>query len=354
MKNWSAKQLYELTGNAPMPYNTLYQIYEDVQERQCILENADSMLFLPDLLGYWLTGEKTAEQTIASTSQMIDMHTGKWAQKLLEDIKFPLSILPEIKKCGTQKGLLKENIANLVGLKPFPVIAGGSHDTASAVVASPLQDENSIYLSCGSWSLLGIERKKPIITNEALENGFTHEVGFSDSIRFLKGINGLRIIQLLQRKWQANFGVMMEEAEQAVDSPFVVDVNDDRFYNPQDIEAEIQNFCMEHKQGTPKTHGEITASVYKGLVHIYKNSIEELQKIAQFKASSIHVVGGGSKDELLNRLIAKNMGIPVFTGPVEASALGNTLIQLYSLGFLASATQMRDLVRTSFDIKKID
>lgn len=350
---WDAERLYSLTGNAVMPYNTLFQIYEDIQSRGDVLRHASRMLFIPDLFAYWLCGEISAEHTIASTSQMMDIRNKAWAGDMLKEIGFPLGLLPPLAECGSTKGMLFPALAKAAGLNPFPVIATGSHDTASAVAAAPLGDSDSLYLSSGSWSLIGGELKTPILSPEALKAGFTNEGGFGQSIRFLKGINGLWILQLLQRCWGVDFPSLIKEARSAAGCPFSIDVSDDRFYNPKDIQAEIIRHCQEQGQGTPSTRGEILYAFYRGLSSVYGQSVKELEGILGRKASSLHIVGGGSRDSLLNELTAQNTACPVTAGPVEGSALGNILIQLYGLGVLKGSADMRATVRNSFPIETL-
>ena len=349
---WSPDRLYKLTGNSVMPYNTLFQIYEDVLSRKEILKNADCMLFTPDLFNYWLNGEKKTEYTIASTAQMVNIQTKDWAKDMLQEIGFSSHILPEIAQCGTKGAMIHASIAAEAGLKPFPVVSTGSHDTASAVVASPLTDQHSFYLSSGTWSLIGAELSRPILTEDALKKGFTNEGGFGNTIRFLKGINGLWILQLLQRLWNIDFPELIAEARKAQGAPFIIDVTDDRFYNPKNIEKEIVSYCQEHGQGTPSTKGEILYAFYRGLSSVYGQSVRELEEIVGYKASALHIVGGGSRDTFLNELTAQETKCPVIAGPVQGSALGNVLIQMKALGVFKNIDEMRSAVRRSFPIEK--
>ena len=187
----SAKELYKITGISCMPFNSIMQIYEDIQGRANIVNNASKLLFTPDLFGYFLTGNISAEYTISSTSQLIDINKKEWSKEILEKINFDINKLPSLQEPGSKKGLLKQEIADYLGCKPFDVIAVASHDTASAVLSAPIFDDNTAYLSSGSWSLLGVELKEAVLTDEAFENGFTNEMGYNNTIRFLENINGL-------------------------------------------------------------------------------------------------------------------------------------------------------------------
>lgn len=350
-----AKELYKITGISCMPFNTIMQIYEDLENRNDIIKNAKTLLFTPDLFAYFLTDNISTEYTIASTSQLMDINKKNWSEEIFEKINFDIEKMPDFINTGDKKGILKKEIADYLGCKPFDIIAVASHDTASAVLSAPLKNENSAYLSCGSWSLLGVELEKPILTNEAFNNGFTNETGYNNTIRFLENINGLWIIQLLQKKYNISFNEMETLAKNNIETKYRIDINDNRFYNPSDIEEEIINYYKETNQGIieKKDRGIIISSVYNSLSDSYAKYIESLKNILQKDINYLHIVGGGSRDKLICKLTKDKTNIKAFAGPVECTAIGNILAQFKSLGLLKNVKEMRELVIKSFDIKEI-
>ena len=350
-----AKELYKITGISCMPFNTIMQIYEDLENRNDIIKNAKTLLFTPDLFAYFLTDNISAEYTIASTSQLMDINKKNWSEEIFEKINFDIKKMPDFINTGDKKGILKKEIADYLGCKPFDIIAVASHDTASAVLSAPLKNENSAYLSCGSWSLLGVELENPILTDEAFNNGFTNETGYNNTIRFLENINGLWIIQLLQKKYNISFNEMETLAKNNIETKHRIDINDNRFYNPSDIEEEIINYYKETNQGIieKKDRGIIISSVYNSLSDSYAKYIESLKNILQKDINYLHIVGGGSRDKLICKLTKDKTNIKAFAGPVECTAIGNILAQFKSLGLLKNVKEMRELVIKSFDIKEI-
>lgn len=350
-----AKELYKITGIYCMPFNTIMQIYEDLENRNDIIKNAKTLLFTPDLFAYFLTDNISAEYTIASTSQLMDINKKNWSEEIFEKINFDIEKMPDFINTGDKKGILKKEIADYLGCKPFNIIAVASHDTASAVLSAPLKNENSAYLSCGSWSLLGVELEKPILTDAAFNNGFTNETGYNNTIRFLENINGLWIIQLLQKKYNISFNEMETLAKNNIETKHRIDINDNRFYNPSDIEEEIINYYKETNQGIieKKDRGIIISSVYNSLSDSYAKYIESLKNILQKDINYLHIVGGGSRDKLICKLTKDKTNIKAFAGPVECTAIGNILAQFKSLGLLKNVKEMRELVIKSFDIKEI-
>ena len=350
-----AKELYKITGISCMPFNTIMQIYQDLEERDYIIKNAKTLLFTPDLFAYFLTDNISAEYTIASTSQLMDINKKNWSEEIFKKINFDIKKMPDFINTGDKKGILKKEIADYLGCKPFDIIAVASHDTASAVLSAPLKNENSAYLSCGSWSLLGVELENPILTDEAFNNGFTNEMGYNNTIRFLENINGLWIIQLLQKKYNISFNEMETLAKNNIETKYRIDINDNRFYNPSDIEEEIINYYKETNQGIieKKDRGIIISSVYNSLSDSYAKYIESLKNILQKDINYLHIVGGGSRDKLICKLTKDKTNIKAFAGPVECTAIGNILAQFKSLGLLKNVKEMRELVIKSFDIKEI-
>ncbi|CRF33533.1 Carbohydrate kinase, FGGY-like protein [Brachyspira suanatina] len=350
-----AKELYNITGISCMPFNSIMQIYEDIKERSYIVNNAKYLLFIPDLFGYFLTGNISSEYTVSSTSQLIDINKKVWSEEILEKIHFDINKFPTFIEAGTKKGLLKKEIADYLGCKPFDIIAVASHDTASAVLSSPILDDNTAYLSSGSWSLLGVELKEPILTDEAFENGFTNEMGYNNTIKFLENINGLWIIQLLQKKYQISFNDIEKLARDNIKDDHRIDINDNRFYNPNDIEEEILNYFKDTNQDNveKKSRSVIIASVYNSLADSYAKYIRSVKKLVNKDIKKLCIVGGGSRDKLICELTKERTNLNISIGPIECTATGNILAQFNSLGIVKDVKEMRKLVISSFEINEI-
>ncbi|MDK2818118.1 MAG: rhamnulokinase [Spirochaetota bacterium] len=348
----TSEVLYSKTGINSMPYNTLFQVYEDIQTRKDIILQAKHLLFIPDLFSYWLTERVSTEYTIASTSGMINFQ-GEWDQSILDIIHFPKSILPEIQTAGDQKGVLSSSLSQYLGCNPFPVFASCSHDTASAVLATPLENDSSVFLSSGSWSLLGIERDTPILSTEAFKAGFTNELGINRTIRFLKSINGFWSLQLLQRQWGISFSEIIKKASKSLDIGFTIDITDNRFYGVTNIESVVTDIFKEQGKKVPQTRGEIASAIYHGLTDAHINSLQELSNIIKKPISSLHIVGGGSWDTLFCNMIAEKIKYKTTVGPVEGTTIGNILTQLLGLKALSSIQEARNCIKNSFNIKTI-
>jgi len=347
----TAESLYSTTGIIEMPYNTLFQVYEDVKSRKEIVNHAKHFLFIADLFTYWLTKVISTEYTIASTSQMMNIHNKVWDTELLEKIGFPKEILPDIKDTGSIKGMLSPEWCKYFDCEEFPIFASSSHDTASAVLATPLDDKNSVFVSSGSWSLMGMEIDNPIINKEALEAKLTNEIGFDKSIRFLKSINGLWLLQLLQRQWNISFAEIMDMATKSIHKGLEIDITDERFYGVDNVEQSIVEYCKLHGKPVPESRGETASAVYNGLATAHELCLRELSKVTNTPIHNIHIVGGGSKDILFCELIAKKTKCRTVLGPVEGAAIGNALTQLIGLGALKDRSDARKCVKNSFDIQ---
>lgn len=350
------KEFYEIAGLQKMDFNTAYQVYYDVRHRHYILDCTKTFLFMPDLFAYFLTGRKACEYSIASTSQMLDARTRDWSDALLEKIGISREILPEIVEPGTVLGELTDEIVEETGMKKVPVIAVGCHDTASAVCAAPLESENSVFISSGTWSLMGMEVKEPIITEKSLQHNFTNEGGVEGTIRFLKNISGLWIIQNLKKKWaerqpDVSYMLIENEARSAERRHFIIDPDDARFMAPMNMVKEVQNYCEEQGQGRPETMGEIALAVYNGLAEKYRQNVVSIEEITGKTVDVINIVGGGTKDRLLCAMTAASTGKTVKVGPVEAAVLGNVLMQMRALGQLKDVAEGREIIKRSFPIE---
>ena len=336
----------------------MYQLYYDIKYRPNIVENAESLLFIPDLFSYALTGKKYSEYTIASTSQMLDARKKDWARELLEKINLPVRLLQPIIEPGRVWGNLSNEIQDEMGLPSIPVIAVGSHDTASAVAAAPLKSKDSAYLSCGTWSLLGMELDKPIIDKDSYNYNFTNEGGVEGKIRYLKNITGLWIIQQLRKKWlHFNPDIDFKEISRAAKEStcdYMIEPNHEYFVSPFDMEDAVIKYCEEKLNKRPETIGEIARASYNGIVTEYKKAVKAIEKTCGKTIDCINMVGGGIQDEFLCQLTANVTGKPVAAGPAEASVLGNILMQLKALNYIENLDQGRKIVKDSFEIKEYE
>lgn len=350
------EEIFEETGLAFMQFNTLYQLLAMKKMGDPTLDVADTMLFMPDLLAYFLTGEKATEYTIASTSQLINPHTRDWAYGLIEKFGLPTKMLTKIQPAGTVRGLLLKQIADEVGMEQVPVIAVGSHDTASAVAAVPAREGSSFaYISSGTWSLLGAEITEPLSSVEVMKANYTNEGGINGTTRLLKNIMGLWIIQECKREWDrradaVDFAGLVKLAEQAPAFKAVIDVDDPRFLAPGNMPARIQDYCRETNQPVPEGRGEISRVIYESLALKYRWAIERLeQDLLHKRIDVLHIVGGGSKNVMLNRMTAGAICRPVIAGPGEGTVIGNLLVQAMALGEIKSIPELRQVVAASFE-----
>lgn len=332
------------TGIQFMEINTLYQLMSLSLEDSFQYKAASKMLFVPDLLNYWLTGKMAAERSFASTSQFYNPVTKDWAYDLLEKLGIRTDLFAELVDPGTV-------IGDTDGL---PVVAVGSHDTASAFAAVPLEKgEISAFLSSGTWSLLGTELPEPIINDDALAANFTNEVGVCDTIRFLKNLSGLWVIQELRRVWnEQDFGyswhAMEHMALEAQPFEFFVDPSDDVFLAPGDMATRIQDYCERTGQARPETHAQILRAAYEGLAMLYAHTYDTLEQLSGRTLNTLRIVGGGCKDTLLDQLAANATGRKVVIGPTEATATGNLIVQMLAMGDIQSLEEGREVIRNSF------
>lgn len=351
------KEIYERTGIQFMNFNTLFQLYADKKMRPDIYEKAGRLLFMPELFGYLLTGKKYNEYTFASTGEMLDAKKRDWDFELIEKVGLRTDILGELVKPGTIIGDLSPEVVEETGLSGVKVIAVGSHDTASAVAGTPLESKDAIFLSCGTWSLMGMELDEPILTEQSFEYNYTNEGGVEGKIRYLKNINGLWIMQNLRKNWcefegEVSFPDIIKASREAERKDFCIDPNDPRFTAPYNMMKEVIGYCEEHGQGTPKGLGEIAMAIYNGLTQEYGKVVRELELLTGKDVPCINMVGGGIQDQLLCELTAKNTGKRVVAGPIEGSVLGNVVMQLKALGAISSLEEGRAVVKASFEQKE--
>ena len=334
-----------------MEINTLAQLLSIKGTAQ--LESAQRLLFMPDLFSYFLTGTANNEYCIASTSELLDARRRDWSWETIEALGLPKHIFGEIVMPGSVRGQLRDEIAQETGLGKVKVIAVGSHDTASAVAAVPAMegDGATAFLSSGTWSLLGFELAEPILSEEARKAEFTNEGGVGGRIRFLQNITGLWIMQRLMAEWkergeEQSFAEILPAAEKAQISS-IIPVADAAFMNPASMEKAICDYCAESQQQVPQTKAETVRCVLLSLASKYREAFDGVEKILPQKPSRLHIIGGGSQNNLLNQLTADTLGIPVWAGPVEATAMGNILVQAMAAGEIADMGELREVVRRS-------
>ncbi|WP_328332076.1 rhamnulokinase [Kribbella sp. NBC_00382] len=350
LQHISADELYAVTGLQQLPFNTIYQL---AAERG--LEQAATLLMIPDLLGYWLTGEVGAEATNASTTQLYDVRARGWSEGLARRVGVPAGLLPGIREAGQVIGPLLPAVAEETGLDPAtPVIAVGSHDTASSVVAVPAAEgERFAYISSGTWSLVGLELDEPVLTAEAQAANFTNEGGVDGRIRFLRNVMGLWILQECLRVWgDDDLPGLLRAAAEAPAFAVLIDPDDPSFLAPGNMPGRIEEFCARSGQDAPRSRAAVARCVLESLALAYRRTLRLAQEVAGREIDVVHVIGGGSQNELLCQLTADACGLPVLAGPVEASALGNVLVQARALGEpLPDLTAMRALVRATHKLR---
>jgi rhamnulokinase len=343
----SLNDLYKKTGIQFQPFNTIYQL---ASENKKIIENAANFLMIPDYLNYILTGEMVNEYTNMSTTQLMNHTTDKLDEKILDILNIDKKLFQNIVPAGTRLGCFKELIAKELGMN-CDVIVPATHDTGSAFLSSVEPD--SIIISSGTWSLLGIEIDAPIVNEEAMKANFTNEGGYNKKYRFLKNIMGLWIIQEVVRELSNKYS-FSELVQKAKKEPFelIFDVNDLRFLSPKSMISEINEYFLEKGHKPPSTVGELAYCIYNSLASSYAETILELEGITNKKFTTINIIGGGSQNELLNEMIVKYCHKKVVVGPIEATAIGNILSQLFNQNVLISRNECRKLIKNSFDIKE--
>lgn len=339
---------YNRTGIQKQSYNTIYQLYCDKKSGK--LDKAKSLLFMPDYLHFLLTGNKKNEYTIASTSGLINAKTKDWDYEIIDKLGFDKGLFKGLSLPGTEVGNLKKEIEEQVGFSA-KVYLPASHDTASAVMAVPNKDM-PLYISSGTWSLMGIETLKSNIDESAMNNGFTNEGGYNKTVRFLKNIMGLWMIQNIKKEYndKYSFTDFVVHARKVKNFNSIVEVNDQSFFAPDSMIDAVKNYCKNSGQQVPESVGEIVYCVYSSLAESYKQSVEQIEQMTGQKFDSINVVGGGCQNVLLNELTAQKTGRTVVAGPIEATATGNILAQMLALKEINSLSEGKDIIKQSFDI----
>jgi len=351
----SAEDLYKANGLQHLDFNTLFQLADDLEAGR--LASADTFLLVPDLLGFWLTGKQFAERTNASTTGLLSPHTGEWDDALIAKLGLPRDIFRELIDAGSPVGPILPAIADRIGIAGLEVSAVGSHDTASAVAAVPAADADFAYISCGTWGLVGVELDAPIISDAGRLANFTNEGGLDGRVRYLHNVMGLWLLSESVRTWEAQGSVIslpdLLAAASAVSTPVAVfDANDPRFSSPGDMPARIAEWCREHDAPVPHTQAEFVRSIIESLADAFAKAVEKASELSGKNVNVIHIVGGGSQNELLCQLVADRSGLRVQAGPVEATAIGNVLVQARAQGFVSGSLEaMRSIVAAAFEPK---
>lgn len=346
------EEVYDKTGIQIMNFNTLYQIYAAVQEGYTPIMKAHRLLFMPDALSYMLTGRAICEYTIASTSQALNPRTGKLETSLLEAAGVNADIFPEVQLPGSVIGPLTDALAEQTRIGKVDVVAVAGHDTASAVAAVPAENERFAYLSSGTWSLMGIETREPIISKESSLLNFTNEGGVGGTTRFLKNICGMWLLEQCRKEWardgkEFTYPEIVEMAGSA--EPFVRFINPDdaSFANPTSMLRAIEEFCLRTGQTPPQSEKEVVRTIFESLALRYRQVLDMLEDMAPFEIDVLHIIGGGSKNRLLNQYTANAIGKRVLAGPSEATAIGNVMMQAIGAGAVGSLAEARDIIRAS-------
>ena len=349
--DWPA--IYAETGIQFMSLNTIYQLAAEPPER---LARAKQLLLIGDAFNYFCSGVPRNEVSLASTTQLYNPKSRTWSKKLLDALKLREEMFAPICASGTKLGPLKKNLATEVGLPQIEVIASCSHDTGAAVAAVPASGENWAYLSSGTWSLMGVEWPQPIITDQGRALGFTNEIGFGNSVRLLKNIVGLWIVQECRRQWpkegkKYDFAALEQLAAAAPPFVSLINADDPRFLSPDNMPKKIAEFCQETGQPVPANHAAYMRCIYESLALFYRVVLRRIERLTGKKIGQLHIVGGGSKDATLNQFAANALKIPVIAGPTECTATGNMLVQAIALSHVPSHAAAREIVRNSFELK---
>jgi rhamnulokinase len=349
-------KVYSLTGIQIMNFNSLYQLYRAKQENFSPLEQADKILFMPDLLSYMLTGKQVCEYTEASTSQILNPATRQFEASLLEAIGLSSSLLHPLVDPGTVIGTLTDALAEETGLGNVPVVAVAGHDTASAVLAVPAENKHIAYLSSGTWSLMGVETEAPILTEESFEKNFTNEGGVEGTTRFLKNITGMWLLEQCRKEWEKEgrkytYAEIMDMAVKNEGVKTYVNPDDPRLANPVSMSKMIAHICVENGMIPPTTDAEYIRCIFESFVRRYVEVIDMLSAMVSFPIEKLHIIGGGSQNELINQMTANALGIPVVAGPSEATAIGNCMMQAKAAGLVKDRWEIRKIIAKAFAVK---
>ena len=355
----SRKEVYARTGIQIMNFNSLFQLYAQHEEQASALKNSDTILFMPDALSYLLTGKKVCEYTILSTSQFMNPRTKQVDEELLTVAGVKAESFPQVVMPGTLVGTLTPSIAKATGLGEVPVVAVAGHDTGSAVAAVPAEDEGFAYLSSGTWSLMGVELKEPEITDESFEMNFTNEGGVDGTTRFLKNITGMWLLEQCRAVWKKegkdySYPEIMQMMQTTTPSVDLLDPDAPEFAAPTNMPAAIRRYCESRALAVPESDAQLIRLIFDSLAAKYADVLGKLQQVSPFEIKTLHVIGGGAQNDLLNQMTADACGIPVVAGPSEATALGNVMVQARAAGLVGSLQEMRQYILRSIETKRYE
>lgn len=347
------RTLYQKTGIQKQSFNTVYQLIALKQEQPQSLAKAGRFLMVPDYFNFLLTGRAENEYTNATSTALVNAREKSWDLEILRACGLPEQIFGALKMPGTILGNLQPEVQRIVGFD-CQVLLPATHDTGSAFLAVPAKDENAVYISSGTWSLLGVENEQPITTEESMRANFTNEGGYACRFRYLKNIMGLWMIQNIRHNYEDRFSfAQLEQLGRETAFESRVNVGDSRFLAPENMLQQVQAACRDCGQQAPQTPGEVMRCVYESLSDSYRDAVAQLQRLTGKAYTGIHIVGGGSRDEFLNRLTAKKTGLPVFAGPTEGTALGNLMVQMIANGEYENLSAARQAIYKSFDILEV-
>jgi rhamnulokinase len=351
----SAAQLYAQNGLQHLPFTTLFQLADDLTAGR--FEAADRLLLMPDLVMFWLSGAEFAERTNASTTGLLDVRSSEWNDGLIAELGLPRRLFPELVDSGTRVGgLLPSMISTLGGGEAIELTTVGSHDTASAVVAVPSIRDDFAYISCGTWGLVGVELESPVLSEASRLANFTNELGVDGRVRYLHNVMGLWLLSESVRTWEeqgivVHLPMLIEQAAQLRNPGPLFDVNDESFLSPGDIPARIAEWCAQHGLPAPQTPAEFTRSILESMSVAFADAVRAAASLSGREVGVIHIVGGGSQNALLCQLTADRSGLPVLAGPVEATAIGNVLVQARAHGIVSGSLEtLRNLVARNVDL----
>ncbi len=348
----SSNEVYRRTGIQFMDFNSIFQLDTMKRDNRCALEAADKILFIPDALIYMLTGKAVCEYTVASTSQMLNPTTGDLDLEILKVLDIPREKFGKMTEPGTVVGTLTPQVQDVTGLGAVPVVAVAGHDTASAVAAVPAENSDYAYLSCGTWSLMGIESDKPIINEDSFKANFTNEGGIEGTTRFLKNICGLWLFEQSRKEFKNISGTVGELVALCEKSSFdgLINPDDPSFAAPSSMTAAIREYCISTGQAVPSTPADYLRCIFRSLAFRYRQVVQILETMCGFPIRKLHVIGGGCQNRFLMQYAANTLNMPVICGPVEGTALGNVLMQLKASGTVQTLSKMREIAASSVDI----
>jgi len=355
LKKISPQKIYELTGIQFLQFNSIFQLYALKTQNPEIMDKTRDLLFMPDIFNYFLTGKIATEFSYATTSQLFNPQKDNWDEQLFKGLEVPVSIMQKVTTGGKNLGLIKKPVAEEIGIKPHSVVLTAAHDTASAVSAVPAQGNDWAFISSGTWSIIGVELDSPLITEESYKLNFTNEGGMGHRFRLSKNITGLWLLQECRNKWNKkrdlSYEVLMEKADSA--KPFRSLVNPDHslFLKPPDMTKALVRFCRKSGQPRPTDTGEFVRCILESLALKYRYVFDELCFLSPHPVRKVHIIGGGSRNHILCQFTANALGVPVITGPAEATAVGNIMIQALAKNQVSTIEDMRSVISNSFDLR---